>query len=155
MKHYEIVFIVNPDKSDQVPTLVEKYRGFVEADKGTVHRHEDWGRRQLAYPINKLLKGHYVMMNVECGVAALEKIQENFRYSDFVIRNLILERKEAITEKSIMMEPKVDTAKRAPRSDGGSYNSNKSEHNHHAESAVKSTEATEVQSGDTNATKSE
>jgi small subunit ribosomal protein S6 len=105
MKHYEIVFVVHPDQSEQVKSLIEKYQGFVEAEKGKVHRLEDWGRRQLAYPINKLLKAHYVMMNVECTVSALAKIQENFRYNDSILRNLVITRKEAITGKSQILEP--------------------------------------------------
>ena len=104
MKHYEIVFVVHPDQSEQVKSLIEKYQGFVEAEKGKVHRLEDWGRRQLAYPINKLLKAHYVMMNVECPVSALEKIQENFRYNDSILRNLVITKKEAVTEKSQILD---------------------------------------------------
>ena len=105
MKHYEIVFVVHPDQSEQVKSLIEKYQGFVEAEKGKMHRLEDWGRRQLAYPINKLLKAHYVMMNVECTVSALEKIQENFRYNDSILRNLVITKKEAVTSKSQILEP--------------------------------------------------
>lgn len=105
MKHYEIVFVVHPDQSEQVKSLIEKYQGFVEDEKGKVHRLEDWGRRQLAYPINKLLKAHYVMMNVECTVSALANIQENFRYNDSILRNLVITRKEAITGKSQILEP--------------------------------------------------
>jgi small subunit ribosomal protein S6 len=111
MKHYEIVFVVHPDQSDQVSNLIEKFRGFVESDKGIVHRLEDWGRRQLAYPINKLLKAHYVLLNVESTVSALEKIQENFRYNDAIIRNMVIVRNEAITGKSQIMEPSRDSSK--------------------------------------------
>lgn len=124
MKHYEIVFVVHPDQSDQVSNLIEKYRGFIESEKGKVHRLEDWGRRQLAYPINKLLKAHYVLLNVECSVSALEKIQENFRYNDAVIRNMVIVRNVAITEKSQIMDaPSKDVKpKKSFDNNGGGRN---------------------------------
>ena len=100
MRHYEIVFLVHPDQSDQVPAMVEKYKDFVESDGGTVHRLEDWGRRQLAYPINKIHKAHYVLMNIECGEKALEEIETAFRFNDAVLRNMVMRVKEAITEPS-------------------------------------------------------
>lgn len=101
MRHYEIVFIVHPDQSDQVPAMIERYRTMVESDdNGKIHRLEDWGRRQLAYPIQKLQKAHYVLMNVECGNKALGELQEAFRFNDAVLRNLILSRDKAITEPS-------------------------------------------------------
>ena len=130
MKHYEIVFVVHPDQSDQVSNLIEKYRGFIESEKGKVHRLEDWGRRQLAYPINKLLKAHYVLLNVECSVSALEKIQENFRYNDAVIRNMVIVRNVAITEKSQIMDaPSKDVnPKKSFDNNGGgrNYSNNRS-----------------------------
>ena len=130
MKHYEIVFVVHPDQSDQVSNLIEKYRGFVESEKGTVHRLEDWGRRQLAYPINKLLKAHYVLLNVECSVSALEQIQENFRYNDAVIRNMVIVRNEAITGKSQIMDAPSGDSKPKKSFDnngnGRSYSNNRS-----------------------------
>ena len=122
MKHYEIIFVVHPDQSEQVKGMIEKYRGFVESDKGSIHRLEDLGRRQLAYPINKLLKAHYVLMNVECPVSSLEKIQENFRYNDAVIRNLVITQNKAITENSKLMEAKDKRAPYAGSGDRGSYN---------------------------------
>ena len=100
MRHYEIVFLVHPDQSEQVPAMVERYRASIETSGGTVHRLEDWGRRQLAYPINKIHKAHYVLMNVECGNDALAEIESAFRFNDAVLRNLIIRRKEAITETS-------------------------------------------------------
>jgi small subunit ribosomal protein S6 len=100
MRHYEIVFLVHPDQSEQVPAMVERYRASIETSGGTVHRLEDWGRRQLAYPINKIHKAHYVLMNVECGNEALAEIESAFRFNDAVLRNLIIRRKEAITETS-------------------------------------------------------
>lgn len=100
MRHYEIVFLVHPDQSEQVPGMVERYKKIIEEDGGKVHRHEDWGRRQLAYSINNVHKAHYILLNIECGEKALAEIEDNFRYNDAVIRNLIIRRDEAITEQS-------------------------------------------------------
>ena len=100
MRHYEIVFLVHPDQSEQVPAMVERYRATIEGSGGTIHRLEDWGRRQLAYPINKIHKAHYVMMNVECGGEALAELESAFRFNDAVLRNLTIRRKAAITETS-------------------------------------------------------
>lgn len=100
MRHYEIVFLVHPDQSEQVPAMIERYRSTVEARGGAIHRLEDWGRRQLAYPINKIHKAHYVLMNVECDNEALSELESTFRFNDAVIRNLIIKRDEAITESS-------------------------------------------------------
>jgi small subunit ribosomal protein S6 len=102
MRHYEIVFLVHPDQSEQVPAMVEKYQGMVTGSGGTVHRNEDWGRRQLAHPIHKAHKAHYVLMNVECGNEALEEIRSAFRFNDAVLRHLIIARDKAITEASPM-----------------------------------------------------
>ncbi|PIE45477.1 MAG: 30S ribosomal protein S6 [Gammaproteobacteria bacterium] len=100
MKHYEIVFLVHPDQSEQVPSMVERYTGIVKKSGGQVHRSEDWGRRVLAYPIDKLVKAHYVMVNVECSTDALEEIKTAFKFNDAVIRHLVIRRDEAITEAS-------------------------------------------------------
>lgn len=100
MRHYEIVFLVHPDQSEQVPAMVEKYRGMIEEDGGKVHRLEDWGRRQLAYPIQKIHKAHYVLMNVECGQAAREELEGTFRFNDAVLRYLCVARPKADTEPS-------------------------------------------------------
>ncbi len=105
MRHYEIVFLVHPDQSEQVPAMIERYRAVIEA-KGKIHRLEDWGRRQLAYPINKILKAHYVLMNVECDLEALEELKSSFRFNDAVLRNLIITRKKAITAASPMTSSK-------------------------------------------------
>jgi small subunit ribosomal protein S6 len=102
MRHYEIVFLVHPDQSEQVPAMVEKYQGMVTGSGGTVHRNEDWGRRQLAHPIHKAHKAHYVLMNVECGHEAIEEIRSAFRFNDAVLRHLIISRDKAITEASPM-----------------------------------------------------
>ena len=100
MRHYEVVFLVHPDQSEQVPGMVERYRATIENSGGTVHRLEDWGRRQLAYPINKIHKAHYVLMNIECEGDALAELESAFRFNDAVLRNLIMRRKEAVTEPS-------------------------------------------------------
>lgn len=104
MRHYEIVFIVHPDQSEQVPGMVERYQAMVTADGGKVHRLEDWGRRQLAYPIQKLVKAHYVCMNVECSQSVLDELEHTFRYNDAVLRHLVIKTKKAETEPSIMMK---------------------------------------------------
>ncbi|MCL7939796.1 30S ribosomal protein S6 [Halomonas sp. ATCH28] len=105
MRHYEIVFMVHPDQSEQVPAMVERYTGLVTENGGTVHRLEDWGRRHLAYPINKIHKAHYVLMNVECSGETLDEIENIFRFNDAIIRSLVVRAKEAITEASPMMKP--------------------------------------------------
>jgi small subunit ribosomal protein S6 len=100
MRHYEIVFLVHPDQSEQVPGMVERYTGAIEAKGGKIHRLEDSGRRQLAYPIIKLHKAHYVLMNVECDGEALKELESAFRFNDAVLRHLVVKRKDAITEAS-------------------------------------------------------
>ncbi len=102
MRHYEIVFLVHPDQSEQVPAMVEKYQGMVTESGGAVHRTEDWGRRQLAHPIHKIHKAHYVLLNVECGQAVLKEIKGAFRFNDAVLRYLVIARDKAITEASPM-----------------------------------------------------
>jgi small subunit ribosomal protein S6 len=117
MKHYEVVFLVHPDQSEQVPAMIERYRSTIESQGGTIHRLEDWGRRQLAYPINKVHKAHYVLMNVECPTEAMQEIESAFRFNDAVIRNLILSVKEAITEASPLVKSKEDRREDASDSD--------------------------------------
>jgi small subunit ribosomal protein S6 len=102
MRHYEIVFLVHPDQSEQVPAMVERYQGIVTESGGTVHRTEDWGRRQLAHPIHKVHKAHYVLLNVECEQTPLDEIKAAFRFNDAVLRNLVIARDEAVTEASPM-----------------------------------------------------
>ncbi len=116
MRHYEIVFLVHPDQSDQVPGMVERYRGLIEGDGGTIHRLEDWGRRQLAYPIQKVHKAHYVLMNIECGQKALAELESAFRFNDAVIRHLVIRRDEAITEPSPLAK-KEDKGEAEPESE--------------------------------------
>jgi len=112
MKHYEIVFLVHPDQSEQVPAMVERYTSTIETGGGKVHRFEDWGRRQLAYPINKIHKAHYVLMNVECTSEIMSEIESAFRFNDAVIRNLILSVKEAFSEPSIMAKAQEEERER-------------------------------------------
>ena len=100
MRHYEIVFMVHPDQSEQVPAMIERYRATIEEQGGKIHRLEDWGRRQLAYPINKLHKAHYVLMNIECEGKTLNELETAFRFNDAVLRHLTIRREEAITEPS-------------------------------------------------------
>ena len=105
MRHYEIVFLVHPDQSDQVPAMLKKYAGIISKDGGKIHREEDWGRRQLAYPINKIHKAHYILLNIECSLEVLDELSSNFKFNDAVIRNMIIQRKEAITgDSSILLE---------------------------------------------------
>ena len=103
MRHYEIVFLVHPDQSEQVPAMVERYRSMITTSGGEVHREEDWGRRQLEFPIKKIHKAHYVLMNIECSQEVLDELESAFRFNDAVLRHLTLTCKEAVTEKSIMM----------------------------------------------------
>jgi small subunit ribosomal protein S6 len=103
MRHYEVTLIVHPDQSSQVTTMIEKYKELITSGGGIVHRDEDWGRKHLAYPINKIYKAHYLMMNIECDKETLDKLNYNFRFNDAILRNLIISKKEAITEPSIMV----------------------------------------------------
>ncbi|MFN2308469.1 MAG: 30S ribosomal protein S6 [Gammaproteobacteria bacterium] len=104
MRHYEIVFLVHPDQSEQVPAMVERYRATIESAGGKIHRMEDWGRRQLAYPIQKVLKAHYVLMNIECSQEVLDELTSAFRFNDAVLRNLVIARDEAVTEPSFLVK---------------------------------------------------
>jgi len=115
MRHYEIVFLVHPDQSEQVGGMVERYTKLIEEDGGKVHRLEDWGRRQLAYPIDDLHKAHYILLNVECSAAALAELEDSFRYNDAVLRNLIIRRDEAVTEQSEMLKAEESRNERRER----------------------------------------
>ena len=106
MRHYEIVFMVHPDQSEQVPGMIERYTGSVKEAGGQIHRLEDWGRRQLAYPINKLPTAHYVLMNVEAPQEVIDELETTFRYNDAVLRNAIMRTKHAVTEASPMVKAK-------------------------------------------------
>ena len=103
MRHYEVTLIVHPDQSSQVTTMIEKYKEIISAAGGNVHREEDWGRKHLAYPIKKIYKAHYLMMNIECDQETLDKLNYNFRFNDAVLRNLVISKSKAITEPSIML----------------------------------------------------
>ena len=108
MRHYEIVFMVHPDQSEQVPGMIERYTGSVKEAGGQIHRLEDWGRRQLAYPINKLHKAHYVLMNVEAPQQVIDELETTFRYNDAVLRSLVIHTKHAVPEASPMVKAKDD-----------------------------------------------
>jgi len=108
MRHYEICFLVHPDQSEQVPAMLERYRGMIEDKKGSIHRLEDWGRRQLAYPIAKLHKAHYVLMNIECDSETLSELESLFRFNDAVLRHLTVRRQTALTEQSEMLKAKEE-----------------------------------------------
>lgn len=112
MRHYEIVFLVHPDQSEQVPAMIERYKGLVTADGGKVHRLEDWGRRQLTFPIAKVHKAHYVLMNVECDAKALSELTGAFRFSDAVLRHLVVHMDEAVTEPSPMAKSEDEDGER-------------------------------------------
>ena len=123
MRHYEIVFLVHPDQSDQVPAMVKKYSGIISSKGGKIHREEDWGRRQLAYPINKIHKAHYILMNIECGKDVIDELSSNFKFNDAVIRNMILKRKSAISEKSSILLDDEDSDKNSNGVDQAEINS--------------------------------
>lgn len=110
MRHYEIVLIVHPDQSEQVPAMVERYRTLVTGNGGHIHRLEDWGRRQLAYPIQKIHKAHYVLMNIECNQETLDELEHAFRFNDAVLRHLTVKTKAAVTEPSVMMKEEKSKA---------------------------------------------
>jgi small subunit ribosomal protein S6 len=113
MRHYEIVFLVHPDQSEQVPSMTERYSNIVKETGGQVHRQEDWGRRQLAYPINKVHKAHYVLMNIECDEKALAELKHAFQFNDAVMRHLLLSRDKAIVEPSPLMKKDKEREGRA------------------------------------------
>ena len=115
MRHYEIVFLVHPDQSEQVPSMVERYTNAIKDDGGHIHRMEDWGRRQLAYPINKIHKAHYILLNVACSDAVLEEITTAFRYNDAILRYLVIRENEAITEESPILKADRDNRNRQLR----------------------------------------
>lgn len=112
MRHYEVVFLVHPDQSEQVNGMIDRYRTMIESNGGAIHRLEDWGRRQLAYPINKVHKAHYVLMNIEVNAATLAELSSAFRFNDAVLRNLIIARDKALTEPSLMAKAKEDQEER-------------------------------------------
>ena len=119
MRHYEVVFMVHPDQSEQVPAMIERYRGMIAAGSGQVHRLEDWGRRQLAFPIAKVHKAHYVLMNLECDQKTLGELTGAFRFSDAVLRHLVVGMEAAVTEPSPMARSEEENESRRERDDMG------------------------------------
>lgn len=115
MRHYEIVFMVHPDQSEQVGGMIERYTKMIKDSGGAVHRLEDWGRRQLSYPLNKIHKAHYVLMNIECGQEVLDELTSIFRYNDAIIRNLVIKRDEAVTEMSHIQKAENENRERKAR----------------------------------------
>ena len=115
MRHYEIVFLVHPDQSEQVPAMIERYKALIEGGNGKIHRLEDWGRRQLAYPIDNLVKAHYVLFNIEVDQAVLNELVEGFRFNDAVLRHLVMRRDEAVTEQSLIMKNKDEKGDKPER----------------------------------------
>ena len=115
MRHYEIVFLVHPDQSEQVPAMIERYTTLIEGGEGKIHRLEDWGRRKLAYPIDNLVKAHYVLINVECGQAVLDELVETFRFNDAILRHMVIRREEAVTEQSLIMKNKDEKGDKPER----------------------------------------
>ena len=132
MRNYEIVFMVHPDQSEQVPGMIERYTGIITNDGGTVHRLEDWGRRQLAYPIEKLHKAHYVLINAEATAEAIEELETAFRFNDIVLRNLVMRTKGTVTEQS----PMAKEERRDDRSDRRPERTERSERRDEAAPAV-------------------
>ena len=115
MRHYEIVFLVHPDQSEQVPAMIERYKGAIEAGNGKIHRLEDWGRRQLAYPIQNLVKAHYVLMNIEAEQSVLDELVDTFRFNDAILRHLVMRRDDAVTEQSLIMKNKDEKGDKPER----------------------------------------
>ena len=117
MRHYEIVFLVHPDQSEQVPGMIERYSSLISQGGGVIHRTEDWGRRQLAYPINKIHKAHYILLNVECALETIQEIETAFKFNDAVLRNLIMKRKHPDTEESPLMKIERESKEKKARDD--------------------------------------
>ena len=117
MRYYEIVILVHPDQSEQVPAMIERYQGIITSNKGKVHRSEDWGRRLLAYPINKIHKAHYVLMNIECGGESLNQLTDAFRFNDAVLRNLVIKKNKVVTQPSPLFKSDNENKRVAEKSD--------------------------------------
>ena len=115
MRHYEIILLIHPDQSEQVPAMLERYKGMITAGGGKIHRVEDWGRRQLAYQINKLAKAHYLCINIECDNKVLTELETGFRFNDAVLRHLVMKRDDAVTEQSLIMKNKDEKGDKPER----------------------------------------
>ena len=139
MRHYEVVFLVHPDQSEQVPAMIDRYKGIIESNGGKIHRLEDWGRRQMAYSINKIHKAHYVLMNIECGGEELAELESMFRFNDAVLRNMVIKCKEAITEQSPLL--KEEDSK--PKSTKADFSADESDSSEAAADATESAPADE------------
>lgn len=144
MRHYEIVFLVHPDQSEQVPAMVERYRNIVESGGGIVHREEDWGRRQLAYPIQKIHKAHYALLNVECSQEARDEIENAFRFNDAVIRHLVVKRPKADTQPS----PLAKTQKDKKEAEAEGFKDEEASSSKSEEEKPESSESTESDEGE-------
>lgn len=152
MRHYEIVLIVHPDQSDQAADMVERYINIIEKSSGLVHRLEDWGRRQLAYPINKIHKAHYVLMNIEVSLETLNELEELFKYNDAIIRQLIIRRKEAITGESFLAKSAEEKrARKATRGNRHDDTNNQKNTREEASQEQASSEKTETTASNTEA----
>lgn len=143
-RHYEVVFLVHPDQSEQVPAMIERYSNIITQREGKIHRLEDWGRRQLAYPINKISKAHYVLMNMACDNEALKEMKEAFRYNDAVIRSLILRVKRAVSEPSALLKEKETRAEETREGSEGSSFSSHSRNRHSEETRPSKRDALET-----------
>jgi small subunit ribosomal protein S6 len=154
MRHYEIVFLVHPDQSEQVPAMVERYRSMITNSGGAVHREEDWGRRQLEFPIKKIHKAHYVLMNIECSQQVLDEIESAFRFNDAVLRHLTLTCQAAITEKSAMMKEveREESAKTPDRKPAASQESSEADAGDDKEAAVEAVAEPEAAAEESTAT---
>jgi small subunit ribosomal protein S6 len=147
MRHYEIVFLVHPDQSEQVPAMVERYRNMITASGGKVHREEDWGRRHLEFPIKKIHKAHYVLMNIECSKEVLDELESIFRFNDAVLRHMTLIMKSAVTEKSPMMTAveKEESAKTERKAAASIDDDNKGDDSNEEESTDEAEAETETE----------
>ncbi|GAB1257833.1 30S ribosomal protein S6 [Aurantivibrio plasticivorans] len=149
MRHYEIVFLVHPDQSEQVPGMIERYSSAITSTGGQVHRLEDWGRRQLAYSINKIHKAHYILMNVECTEEALEELTTNFRYNDAVLRNMVMRMDEAVTEQSPIAKAEKENRERKSRTERREEPSeNTAESSSDSEATADTSDNTEAEQGE-------
>jgi len=142
MRHYEVVFLVHPDQSEQVPAMVERYKSLIEAGEGKIHRLEDWGRRQLAYPIANLVKAHYVLLNIECNQAVLTELVDGFRFNDAVLRHLVMKRDAAETEQSLIMKFKDEKGDKPDRGERGERSERRPRRDDDSEGESDKTDAT-------------
>ncbi len=146
MRHYEVVFLVHPDQSDQVPVMIERYKKLIADTKGKLHRLEDWGRRALAYPIQKINKAHYVMLNIECTHEVVEELRNTFRFNDAIIRDMIILKNEAITEPSMILSQENErAASPATRSNSNhKFDGDSEDHTHDTEAELEMTSENEI-----------